>query len=127
MVVGIGCDIVEIARIRDSLQQYSARFSQRILADSELARFAALSTTRQPAWLAKRFAAKEATAKAFATGFRNGLSLRHIALDQGAAGEPILHFSDRAAELAASLGVTQAFVSLADEREYAIAYVILQR
>ncbi|HEB58367.1 MAG TPA: holo-ACP synthase [Gammaproteobacteria bacterium] len=120
---GIGADIVEIRRMTRNLERFGERFAQRILADSELAGFA--RTPRKAAYLARRFAAKEATAKALGTGFRDGLSLRHIAVGHDAAGRPILEFSGRARELLVERGIADSFISLADERENALAFVTL--
>jgi holo-[acyl-carrier protein] synthase len=75
--------------------------------------------------LAKRFAAKEAAAKAMGTGFRDGLSLRHIAVANEASGKPVLCFSGRAAELIERFGIGDAHLSLSDEREFAVAFVTL--
>lgn len=123
MIIGIGTDIVAVARMRDSLERWGERFAQRILSPEEVAEFRA---SGQPAHLlAKRFAVKEATAKAFGTGFRDGLSLTHIAVTHDRLGRPVLRFHARAEEVAAAIGVTESFVSVSDERDYAVAFVTL--
>ena len=78
-------------------------------------------------FLAMRFAAKEAASKAFGTGFKQGVSPRQIEVQHNAAGKPSLRFSDNVAELARREKVGASFVSMADEREYAIAYAILEK
>ena len=79
------------------------------------------------AFLAKRFAAKEATAKAFGTGFRDGLNLRHIAVKNNGLGRPGLQFSHRATALLAELNIDACFLSLSDERHYAVAHVVMEQ
>lgn len=125
MIVGIGTDIVRIARFEAMLDRHGARVAERILGADELQEF--LTAARPARFLAKRFAVKEAAAKAFGTGFRDGLSLRHIGLRHDALGRPELTFSGRAEELCIQLQVSISHVSVADEQDYAIAFVTLQR
>lgn len=120
---GIGTDIVSIARMEQALVRFGRRFAERILGAAELAEF---DVSPQPAaLLAKRFAAKEAVAKAFGTGFRDGLKLQDIAIGHDARGRPELHYQGAALALVRAHAVTVSHVSIADEREYAVAYVIL--
>ena len=95
MIFGIGTDIVRVTRMQRSLERYGQRFAERILAAEELAEFSL--EARKAHFLAKRFAAKEAAAKAMGTGFRDGLALRHIAVGHDALGKPQLIFSGKAA------------------------------
>ncbi len=76
--------------------------------------------------LAKRFAVKEAAAKAFGTGIRNGLAFNQFEVVNDALGKPTLRLHSRAAELAVELGVKSLHVTLADERRYACATVIIE-
>jgi holo-[acyl-carrier protein] synthase len=125
MIHGIGTDIVQVSRIRDSLDRFGERFARRVLARDEWARF---EVAARPAhFLAKRFAAKEAAAKALGTGFRDGLGLRDIVVVNDARGRPGLEFQGRARELLDALGIGECFVSISDEREYAVAFVTLMR
>ncbi len=125
MIYGIGTDIVAVARMARALERHGERFAARILADAE---FDAYRSAVHPArFLAKRFAAKEAAAKALGTGFSSGLSLHHIHVTHDAAGKPMLNFTDRAAEMLDACGVGATFLSLADEHDYAVAYAILLR
>ena len=125
MIHGIGTDIVAIARMRELLDTHGERFLHRILAEEEVAELPARH--RQAAFLAKRFAAKEAAAKALGLGFRQGISLRHILVIHDDVGKPGLRFVDRALELARKMNIDQAHISIADEREYAVAFVTLTR
>jgi holo-[acyl-carrier protein] synthase len=125
MIFGIGTDIVRIERIEHSLGRYGDAFARRILADTELEEFE--QSLRQASFLAKRFAAKEAMSKALGTGFRDGLSLRHIVVTHDALGRPCLLCNGKADELLQELGISACHLSLADEREYAIAFVTLEK
>jgi holo-[acyl-carrier protein] synthase len=125
VIVGIGTDIVRIARFELMLERHGARVAERILSADELVEFA--GAARPERFLAKRFAVKEAVAKAFGTGFRDGLSLRHIGVRNDALGKPSLKFYGRAEELCAQLGVAESHVSIADEHDYAVAFVVLLR
>ncbi len=124
MIYGIGTDIVAVPRLQASLDRYGQRFAARILTESEMSGFQ--RTQSQAHFLAKRFAAKEALVKALGTGFRDGLSLRDVAVANDVLGKPMLVFSDELADRLCSRGITQQHLSLTDEREYALAFVILE-
>lgn len=125
MIFGIGTDIVEVSRMDEGLSRHGERFARRILAPTEYEVFKA--RTGQASFLAKRFAAKEALVKALGCGFRDGISMQHIVVGNDALGKPVLTLSGEAANKAKSLDVGEIFLSLADEREYAVAYVTVMR
>lgn len=125
MIFGIGTDIVRVARMQKNLERYGERFAERLLGPDELDAFR--RNARPAHFLAKRFAAKEATAKAMGTGFTGGLAFHHIAVDHEPAGRPVLSFTGKAAEFMQENAIATAHLSLSDEDEYAIAYVILIR
>lgn len=123
MIIGIGTDIVHIPRIEALLVKHGNTIAKRILSDAELAQF---QQAKLPAaFLAKRFAAKEATAKAFGSGFRDGLSLKHITVSNDASGKPELSFNGQGEQQIQQLKVSKAMLSLSDDGDYAIAYVTL--
>jgi holo-[acyl-carrier protein] synthase len=123
-IVGIGNDIVDIKRIEHALAR-SPRLVQRVLADEEQVIYA---NHPQPArYFAKRFAAKEAAAKALGTGIPRGISFQHFVVSNNERGQPQLQLQDAALVLATELGVTNVWVSLSDEVDYALATVILER
>ena len=123
MIYGIGTDIVSIARLRASLARFGDRLARRILTEREWGEF--LMAAQPAQFLAKRFAAKEAAAKAMGTGFSRGMQLRHIGVSHDVAGRPGLEYHGRAQELKDSLGIGESHLSVADERDYAIAFVTL--
>lgn len=126
MIHGIGTDIVCVARMQANLEQHGERFAERILSEIELAEFTRLSNPAMRArFLAKRFAAKEAAAKALGTGFRDGLSLKHAVVAHDEHGKPLLQWHGAGCEFLERFGVGESFLSIADESEYAIAYVVL--
>ena len=125
MIYGIGTDIVSIARIAGAIERHGERFARRILAQSEQQAFA--EAAKPEHFLAKRFAAKEAAAKAFGTGFSDGLCMSHIAVTHDERGRPLLSFSGRAESLCGELSIGEHFLSISDEKDNAIAFVILMR
>lgn len=123
MIFGIGTDLVHIPRITALLVKHGDKIAQRILSDNEFKQFQ--QANNQANFLAKRFAAKEATAKALGTGFRNGLSLSHIEVINDHNGKPELQFNQRGQALRTELNIGRAMISLSDEHEYALAFVTL--
>lgn len=124
MIVGIGTDIVQIERIQQSIKQFDDDFARRILTMEEFENYK--QSKQATHFLAKRFAIKEATAKAFGTGFRDGLSWQHITVTHNQLGAPGLHFSDIALALANKKMIKTAHVSVSDEHHYVVAFVVLE-
>ena len=123
MIIGIGTDIVRVARMQANIEKYGDKFARRILTSDELDEY---QRNKCPAnFLAKRFAAKEATAKAFGLGFTSGLTLQHISVGHDGNGRPKLEYEGRARELCGEMGVDKSHISIADEDEFAIAFVTL--
>ncbi|GGA99529.1 holo-ACP synthase [Agarivorans gilvus] len=122
-IVGLGTDIIQLSRISSSRQMQA--LAKRVLTVAELQRFENMA---EPArFLAKRFAAKEAAAKALGTGIAKGIGFQQIEIGNNEQGKPELVFSGAALALAQQLGVKNQFISISDEREYAVATVILER
>ena len=123
MIAGIGTDIVQIDRIKASLDRLGDAFAARILTDKE---FQVFKSSRQPAaFLAKRFAAKEAASKALGTGIGK-VSFQHLEVTNKASGEPVLSFCGYAAELQREKKIRSIHLSLSDEKDSAIAFVVLE-
>ncbi|MDX1518553.1 MAG: holo-ACP synthase [Gammaproteobacteria bacterium] len=124
MIYGIGVDMVRVDRMAASLDRFGQRIAEKVLTGNELEQF---RSSRQPAsFLAKRFAAKEALAKALGTGFRDRLSLKHIEVTNNAAGRPGIVCNQRAQELLNENMIDHVYLSLADERDNALAFVVLE-
>jgi holo-[acyl-carrier protein] synthase len=123
MLYGIGTDIVAVARIRELHMRHGERFVARMLHPAEREEFAA---SREPErFLAKRFAAKEAFAKALGTGLRAPATLNAIGVTHDALGKPIYLCSEELGAHLVQLGV-RAHLSISDEREYVVAFAILE-
>jgi holo-[acyl-carrier protein] synthase len=124
LIAGIGVDMVEIARVEKGLAAHGDSFARRILAESEWAGFHAAAV---PAgFLAKRFAAKEAFGKALGTGVRAPATLRAMWVEHDALGRPGFGFDVALAQWLEARGVARHHLSLTDEREAAIAFVVLE-
>lgn len=122
-ILGIGTDIVEVERIERLLERPSSRFIERVLHPHELTKFAKIN--QSAAWLAKRFATKEAVSKALGTGIGKDASFFEIETSHTELGQPQVHLHGTALAKAERLGVKTIQVSVADERAYAVAFVIL--
>ncbi len=124
MIYGVGTDVVEIERIEKALERWGERFAERVLCDPELTRF---RRHRQPAaYLAKRFAAKEAFTKALGTGIKAPANWHGVWVANLPSGKPQLEFTGELQRLLADRGISRAHVSLSDERGVAMATVILE-
>ena len=122
-VVGIGTDIVQIARIEQQLVK-SDRLAIRVLTPEELRECQAQNYPAR--FLAKRFAAKEAAVKAIGNGIGNGISWQHVAVTHREQGQPELLFAGGMLALCEQRGVTHSHLSIADEQDYAVATVVLE-
>ena len=123
MTIAIGTDIVEIQRIASALERQGDKFVQRILTESEIAEYQARGNS--VAFLAKRFAAKEAIAKALGTGIGRGISFQHMIVSNNSEGAPQVELQANAAERLKQLGGSNVLLSLSDEKNYALSYVAI--
>ena len=126
MLAGIGVDITDTRRIEAALSRLGDRFVQRILTAQEQAAFS--HKKRCAAWLAKRFAAKEAMVKALGTGI-GAISFQDIIISNNAQGAPKITLSTNAQTLCThkNLNLKSIHLSLSDEKNYAIAFVVLEK
>jgi holo-[acyl-carrier protein] synthase len=125
MIFGIGTDVVRIERIAAIYERFGAHFVERLLLPEERAVFDA---KRRPArFLAMRFAAKEAIAKALGTGFGHGIWIRDLGFIANAWGRPEVLFSPRGREVADRLGAGEGHVSLSDDAGLVIAVAVLMK
>jgi holo-[acyl-carrier protein] synthase len=125
MVVGLGTDMIEISRVRNSLARFGDKFRNRIFTPAEIA-YCESRIRGSAESYAARFAAKEAAAKALGTGISRGVSWLEIEVRRAPGHPPTLHFSGRASQHAQRLGVTRASLSLTHARETALAVVVLE-
>ena len=124
MIIGIGTDLCEIGRVQRALDRHGERFASKILVELELDRF---RRHRKPAaYLAKRFAAKEAFSKAMGTGIHFPVNWHNVSVENGRSGRPMLLFSAPLEVLLRSRGVTTTHLSLTDEIGMACAFVVLE-
>lgn len=125
MIYGIGTDIVESARIAQSLERYGDRFARRILTDSEWQEYH--SSNKPISFLASRFAAKEALSKAMGTGLRHPVSLTYITISHDDLGKPFFQFHPELNQLICTKGITQHHLSISDEINMVCAFVVLEK
>ncbi|MFM9912245.1 MAG: holo-ACP synthase [Methylophilaceae bacterium] len=124
MIYGIGTDIVEVSRIEQALSRHGAAFAKRILTETEFAEF--LQSHTQARFLAKRFAAKEAFAKALGTGVRAPATMQNIGISHDALGKPVFVLAPVLQTLVAEKNINQQHVSISDEKALAVAFVVLE-
>ena len=125
MIIGLGTDIAEIARVADVYQSTGEGFVDRILTDTEKQKIPK-NPDLIPAYLAKRFAVKEAAAKALGTGITEGVSFLDFSTTHNEVGAPTLVVTGVAKTLALKKNIKQWHVSISDEKHYAVATVIAE-
>ena len=125
MIFGIGTDIVDINRIKsmDSL----STFANKILSENEIKVFSDLKEGKQATYLSKQFAGKEAISKAIGTGISGDIKFKEIEILRDERGRPIFNPVKNLKDILANLGITKTHVSLSDEKDYAIAFAILEK
>jgi holo-[acyl-carrier protein] synthase len=124
VILGIGADLVEVPRVERLLTRYGERFARRVLAPREWPGFE--RSVQRPLFLASRFAAKEAFAKALGTGLRGAVSLTSIAVVNDPLGKPGIALAPGLEALVAERGLTACHVTLSHERSVACAFVVLE-
>jgi holo-[acyl-carrier protein] synthase len=123
MIFGIGVDVLEVRRIRETLERFGTHFIERLLMPEEQAQLA--RTQRPERFVAMRFAAKEAIVKAMGTGFSHGVWIRDVGVVQNAWGKPEVVFSERGDTVRKGLGVGEGHVTLTDEAGLVVAVAVL--
>ena len=122
MILGLGTDMIEIARIEHSLQRFGDNFLHRVYTAGEIAYCQRKLKTAAESFAA-RFAAKEAGAKALGTGISHGVSWREFEVTRAPGHRPELVLHGRARELADRMGITRLSLTLSHSRDHAIAVV----
>jgi holo-[acyl-carrier protein] synthase len=127
-ILGIGSDLCNIERIQNSLDRFGERFEKRVFTEIERAKAAKRPFTKAGT-LAKRFAAKEAFAKAVGTGFRRGVFMRDIGVVNMASGEPTLHLAGGAKQRLDAMipegHAARIHLTMTDDHPFALAFVVI--
>jgi len=124
VIVGIGVDIEEVARLRAAIERHGSRFVNRIYSPSEIA-YVERKANRYERYAA-RFAAKEAGMKAIGTGWRRGVRWQDFEVANLPSGRPTLRLHGQAAKIADGLGVRNIALSLTHTAQQGMAIVILE-
>lgn len=125
MAILCGVDIIEIHRIKHSLETLGQAFKDRIFTEREISYCEKRKETKYKSYAA-RFAAKEAVSKALGTGISEGIKWKEIEVVNDEKGKPDICLSGRAKERLAELGGTSISISLAHCEDYAVAYAVIQ-
>ena len=122
MIIGLGTDITELARIKASYDRFGDRLLQKILTEAEQK-----NLPESPiAYIAGRFAAKEAAVKALGTGFSQGIGLLDVEVLRSPTGQPRLLLHGAARQRAEAMGMRTAHISISHDRNAAVAVVVLE-
>lgn len=123
-ILGLGTDIVEIARIEKALSRTGNTFAKRILAPVEFEEFQ--QHKHQAKFLAKRFAVKEAASKALGTGIACGVTFHDFSVVHDELGKPLLVIEGKAQEMLTVKNMTSSFLTISDEHNYCVATVLFE-
>ena len=124
-LIGIGCDLIEVERIRGVLERHGDRFLKRTFTDEEQAYCSQLKFPHKH--YAARWAAKEAVSKAFTTGIGSHLDWTSVSVYHGLRLEPLIRLDDKATALLHQIGGTGVLVSLSHTETHAMAVAVLVR
>jgi holo-[acyl-carrier protein] synthase len=125
MVLGLGTDLIEIVRIKETIERHGERFLHKVFTEGEIA-YCLSKKINSAESFAARFAAKEAGAKALGTGISRGVSWKELEVRRTIGERPTLRLSGRAAERAAQMGVRTLSLSLTHSRDVAMAVVVAE-
>ncbi len=125
VLLGIGCDVVEVARVKGILERQGERFLDRVFTGEE--RAYCMGRPQPHKHLAARFAAKEAVSKCFATGIGASLGWKSVSVYHGENGQPLVRLDGKGADLLRLSGATRVLVSLSHAETVAMAVAALVR
>jgi holo-[acyl-carrier protein] synthase len=125
ILVGLGCDVIEVERVRGVLERQGERFLNRVFTDEE--RTYCFSLKHPHPHLAARFAAKEAVSKCFTTGIGAELGWKSISIYHGSRHEPLVRLDEKGLELLKHVGGTHVLVSLSHTGVAAMAVAAIVR
>ncbi len=125
MIFGTGIDIIEVDRIKNSIQKYSDRFKKKIFTQKEIDY---CHSQADPAkHFAARFAVKEAVLKCFGTGMTGGILWKDIEVDKLNSGQPIINLHGNGKKLFNQLNLKHIHVSITHDKTYAAAHAIAEK
>ena len=124
MIFGIGTDVVEVMRIKESLSKFGDQLAKKILTAAEMQTYQ--SVTIKENFLAKRFAAKEAFAKAIGQGLRGDINLQSIEVVHDTLGKPSFKLHSKIEMILKQSKISRCHLSISDEKNIAVAFVILE-
>lgn len=125
MIYGIGTDVVEVSRIAEALNKFGDNFAKKILSEEEFLIFQKNNIKEN--FLAKRFAAKEAFAKAMGTGFRGEVNIKSIIITNNELGRPDFKLKKNISLMMKEKKIRYCHLSISDEKNIAVAFVILEK
>ena len=123
MIIGCGTDLVYIPRMKEAIEKWPKKFLRRVFTAAEIK--ACKSKACPEKHFASRFAAKEAFLKALGTGFSKGISFHEISVENDSSGKPVLRHKGKVSKILKQKKGAKIHVSLSDEKDYALAFVIL--
>lgn len=129
MILGLGTDICDVRRIRESVERHGERFAEKVLSDAELAVYRRRSERwpeRGLRYLATRFSAKEAFSKAIGLGMRMPMTWRSCEIANLASGQPVIVLHGALKSWFEAQGL-RAHVTLTDETDYAASFVVVEK
>ena len=125
MIFGTGIDIIEVDRIKNSIQKYSDRFKKKIFTQKEIDY---CHSQADPAkHFAARFTVKEAVLKCFGTGMTGGILWKDIEVDKQELGQPVLNLYGNGKELFNQLKLKHIHISITHDKNYAVAHAIAEK
>ena len=122
---GIGIDIVQIDRMESMIKKHGDSFAKKVLHKNELESY--LGSKYPSRFLAKRFAAKEAFSKAFGTGIVEGVTLPNIEISNDEVGKPFIELHGNTRSRFDNCEAAEIFLSISDEKKYAVAQVLIEK
>lgn len=125
MIFGTGIDIIEIDRIKRSIQKYSDRFEKKVFTQKEIDY--CQSQADPGKHFAARFSVKEAVLKCFGTGMTGGISWKDIEVDKQESGQPVLKLYGKGKELFDQLKLKSIHISITHDKNYAVAHAIAEK
>ena len=125
MIFGTGIDIIEVGRIKNSIQRYADRFEKKVFTQKEIDY---CDSQADPAkHFAARFSVKEAVLKCFGTGVTGGISWKDIEIDKQQSGQPVLNLHGKGKKLFEKLKLKHIHISITHDKSYAVAHAIAEK